>query len=162
MMAFRTRCVPSTEEAFLPGSPALSDRRLRDMERDGTVMTVAGTVRKTLLLMVILAVSAIGAYAGIANSILSANPLILTGSIGGFVLAMATIRNPRIAPWLSPLYTVLEGLAIGAVTYLVEAAAPGAATTDRRAVGVRGPGGNKYSVAHRQELQYAAGIRQRP
>lgn len=51
----------------------------------------------------------------------------LMGSLGGFVLAMVIIFNPKTAPFLSPIYSGLEGLALGAISAGFEAKYPGIA-----------------------------------
>lgn len=49
------------------------------------------------------------------------------GSIGGFLLALVIIFNPKSAPFLSPVYATLEGLTLGAVSAGFEAKYPGIA-----------------------------------
>jgi Bax inhibitor 1 like len=49
------------------------------------------------------------------------------GAIGGFVVALVTIFNKPISPYTSPVYAILEGFAIGAVSALYEAKRPGIA-----------------------------------
>lgn len=41
--------------------------------------------------------------------------------LGGFVVALVTIRKPRIARFTGPVYSVIEGLAVGAVSHVYEA-----------------------------------------
>ena len=49
------------------------------------------------------------------------------GAIGGFVIALVTVFNKPISAYTSPLYALLEGFAIGAISALYEAKRPGIA-----------------------------------
>jgi uncharacterized YccA/Bax inhibitor family protein len=82
----------------------------------GEPMTLAGTATKTLVLMA-LTVAAAGymwSHAGTA----ALTPLLLTGCIAGFLVALVTIFRPQVAPFTAPLYAVLEGVALGAASWL--------------------------------------------
>ncbi|MEI8270670.1 MAG: Bax inhibitor-1/YccA family protein [bacterium] len=52
-------------------------------------------------------------------------PYVLLGSLGGFAVALIVIFNPPSAPYLSPVYAVLEGFALGAISAGFEAKYPG-------------------------------------
>jgi uncharacterized YccA/Bax inhibitor family protein len=47
------------------------------------------------------------------------------GGLGGFVVALITIFNKQAAPITAPIYAVLEGLALGAISLIYEAKYPG-------------------------------------
>lgn len=51
--------------------------------------------------------------------------LIALGSIGGFIVALIIIFNPKSAPYLSIPYAALEGLTLGAISAGFEARYPG-------------------------------------
>ncbi len=57
----------------------------------------------------------------------SVYPYAMVGCFGGFVVAMIIIFNPTTAPFLSPIYAGLEGLALGAISAGFEAKYPGIA-----------------------------------
>ena len=52
-------------------------------------------------------------------------PLMIGGVIGGFVVAMVTVFKQTWAPYTTPLYAALEGLALGGISYLFEQSYPG-------------------------------------
>ena len=93
-------------------NPVLS----KDIEFDGVYkisMSVQGTVNKTGFLTLLLLFAAGWAWQNV-NSVSS--PLIWAALIGGFVTALLIIFSPVKAPWLSPIYAILEGVALGGVS----------------------------------------------
>jgi uncharacterized YccA/Bax inhibitor family protein len=89
-------------------------------------MTVPGTALKAALLMAILLVTA--AYTG--SQAATGSPaitygLLIAGAIGGFLTALVTAFVPRVSPFTAPVYAALEGLVLGAVSAVSEAAYPG-------------------------------------
>ena len=52
-------------------------------------------------------------------------PLVIGGVIGGLVVAMVTVFKQTWAPYTTPLYAALEGLALGGISYLFEQRYPG-------------------------------------
>jgi uncharacterized YccA/Bax inhibitor family protein len=105
-------------------NPALKEGvwRRPDALAAGEPMTIAGTATKSLAL-VLLTIFAAGftwtAVQGGNTGIVT--PAMLVGGLGGFVVAMVTIFRPRFAPVTAPLYAVLEGLLLGAVSALYQA-----------------------------------------
>jgi uncharacterized YccA/Bax inhibitor family protein len=84
-----------------------------------TVMTVQGTVGKTAILLAILSATAIWSWTAALHRELQ--PVVLPAAvIGGLVLALITIFKPTVAPWTAPLYAAFEGVALGAISYLIE------------------------------------------
>ena len=108
-------------------NPALSPARLQQIGAGATaadgVMTLAGTAWKALTLVLLAAGSAgytwwwLGQNPGAA-----VRPIMIAGVLGGFVLAMVTIFAPRLAPITAPLYAVVEGLALGVISAMMNAA----------------------------------------
>ena len=87
-------------------------------------MTIAGTVNKTALSLVILLVAASYVWSrGAADPSLWTFTLI--GVIGGLLVAMATIFKQTWAPYTTPLYAGLEGLALGGISVVFETTYPG-------------------------------------
>jgi len=84
-----------------------------------TTMSVQGTIGKTFLLLAILSATAIWSWtstgAGNAQMI-----LLPASAIGGFVLALITIFNPRLSPWTAPVYAAFEGVFLGMISFLIE------------------------------------------
>jgi len=90
-------------------------------------MTIGGTVNKTAFLLLLLILSA-GyiwmQFVGVEEPP-SLAPWILGGTLGGLIVALIIIFAKRTAPWLSPVYAILEGLALGAISTLMESRFPG-------------------------------------
>ncbi|MCB9847874.1 MAG: Bax inhibitor-1/YccA family protein [Phycisphaeraceae bacterium] len=91
-------------------------------------MTLQGTVNKTFILLCLCAASAIFAWANIIPARAVVDGAIDPGAIGnwglwamgggfgGFILALALIFNPRWAPFLAPVYALLEGCFVGGIS----------------------------------------------
>lgn len=76
----------------------------------GQTMTVQGAINKTFILVGIMLAAA-------AVSFTFANAIFLwTGLIGGTIVYFITSANPSRAPYLAPVYAVLEGLLVGTIT----------------------------------------------
>jgi uncharacterized YccA/Bax inhibitor family protein len=104
------------------GNPVLSDAfRATRVHVGEDAMTIEGAVNKTALALLLLVAAAawtwrLGPAAG---------PLVMVGVLGGFVLALATTFRPTWSPITAPLYAVLEGLALGAISRMFELRYPG-------------------------------------
>ena len=95
--------------------------RARPVAGEG-VMTLGGTVAKTFVLFAVTIGSTLYTWQQVAASDGRAlGALLLGGALGGFATAMVLVFNPRLAPWLAPLYAVLEGLALGAISAVYDA-----------------------------------------
>lgn len=106
------------------GNPALSADTFRGVPRVGMgtdAMTIGGTVNKTMLALVL--VMAAAAYSW--NNPAMRGVLVPVGFLGGFVVAMVTIFKKEWAGITTPLYAVLEGLGLGAVSQMFETMYPG-------------------------------------
>lgn len=115
------------------GNPALGKNTFLDaasgavVARGDDVMTINGTVNKTGLLLVLVLVGAMYSwshYSGPA-SMPGLYPLILGGAIGGLILAMVTIFKKTWSPWTAPMYALVEGVFIGALSAIFDARYPG-------------------------------------
>ena len=115
------------------GNPALGENTFLDIgsgrvvSRDGSTMTLNGTVNKSGILLALILVSASfvwGKYEG-PESAAAVAPWIMTGLVGGLVLALITIFKKAWAPVTAPIYAVLEGLFLGGVSAYYEAQFPG-------------------------------------
>lgn len=115
------------------GNPALKASAFLDTgtgslsaTRDGA-MTLNGTVNRTALLLILALIGAMFSWNLYASSGGTANlgPYVLVGALGGFVVAMATIFRKTWAPFTAPLYAVLEGVFIGAISAVFEQRYPG-------------------------------------
>lgn len=86
----------------------------------GDVMTVQGTIGKSLLLLIMLIAGAAYTWKMYyeATDPSSIQGWMLGGVIGAFILAMIISFSPKSAPFLSPIYAAAEGLAIGGISAL--------------------------------------------
>jgi uncharacterized YccA/Bax inhibitor family protein len=114
---------------FKSGNPALSAKTFDDLNASVNPMTLAGTINKTAMLLVILAIGAgwVWNLYFVSRAIDDVTTYSWVGCLGGFVVALVTIYNKPIAAYTAPLYALLEGFAIGGVSALYEAKHPGIA-----------------------------------
>ncbi len=117
---------------FRSGNPTLTENTFLDVNsgriraaRADNVMTLNGTVNKTGILLVMLTITAFFTWNLAAQSPASAMPWAIGGAIGGFIVAMVTVFKKTWVPITGPLYAVLEGLFIGAISAVFEAKYPG-------------------------------------
>ena len=104
-------------------NPALRDQLFYDNLVHGTMnkMTLQGTINKTLLLLFLV----IAAAALVWENFVLLMPFILPAVILGFIVAIATIFKPEWSPFTSPVYAVLEGVILGAISALMNTLYPG-------------------------------------
>ena len=132
---------------FRSSNPTLKEGLFSDsgILADGQVMTIQGTVNKTLMLLLLLMAGATwvwmsitpllsqaalassqGALASIASQ---GNAVALPFAIGGFfvafILSFVIAFKPNLSPYLAPVYAVGEGLALGGISALIEFRFPG-------------------------------------
>jgi uncharacterized YccA/Bax inhibitor family protein len=112
---------------FKSGNPALSEKRFRDTILDDVVtnenaMTVKGTLNKFGFLFLMTMGTAWYSWRE-ASEGGNAWPLVLTGVIGGLVVALVIAFKKEWSPYLAPLYALLKGLFVGAVSAYFEYAA---------------------------------------
>lgn len=115
------------------GNPALNKDTFLDaasgavFTRGSEAMTINGTVNKTGLLLILVVIGAMyswGRFSG-PDSVGALYPLMLGGAIGGLVLALVTVFKKTWAPITAPLYAVVEGVFIGALSAIFEMRYPG-------------------------------------
>ena len=113
------------------GNPVLSAKawaKVGVVERQrGGAMTVQGCVTKTAILLGCLMATSIFTWRVALAQPAAAVPWLWGGLIGGLVLAFVTIFKKTWAPVTAPLYALAEGLAIGAISCLLNQRFPGIA-----------------------------------
>jgi len=117
------------------GNPVLGENTFLDVGSGAvvsggpsTTMSLNGTVNKSAMLLVLLVAGAAftwsrfdGTPAG-AQAVL---PWMAVGGIGGFILAMITVFKKTWSPVTAPVYAILEGLFLGAISAMFELRFPG-------------------------------------
>lgn len=109
-------------------NPALNAKTFErfDTFADDTQMTLMGTVHKVGLLLLILMVPAIWIWGQVySGGVQNVGLWMMVGFLGGLVVALITFFKPTLAPITTPIYAALEGLALGAISALVEMRFPG-------------------------------------
>ncbi len=78
-----------------------------EMVYSGELMTVNGAVNKTVMLLGIMTIAALGGY------VFASKFLMIGGVIGGAAVSFIAGRNLDKSPMLAPLFAVFEGLVVG-------------------------------------------------
>ncbi|QCO68102.1 Bax inhibitor-1/YccA family protein [Luteimonas yindakuii] len=112
-------------------NPALKESTFLDLgsgtvvSRDGDTMSINGTVNKTAFLLVLTVLTAAFAWSQAVGADGQPAPgfgiYAWGGAIGGFVIAMVTIFKKTWAPVTAPLYALVEGFFLGAISALFNA-----------------------------------------
>jgi uncharacterized YccA/Bax inhibitor family protein len=118
-------------------NPALSENTFRDLASSqyggatgvAAQMTLEGTVNKTGILLVCVMATAWWTWNQFIRSrdMADVAPWMLIGFLGGFVLAMVTIFKKEWSPVTAPIYALLEGLALGGLSAVIDLRYPGIA-----------------------------------
>lgn len=112
-------------------NPALSSKVFADLAPTADTMTVQGTVNKTLILLLLVCVSAAWTWnryfsaAEPSQAMADVSLWMIGGAIGGFIMAIVTIFKKSWAGVTAPIYALLEGLLLGGLSATFEARYPG-------------------------------------
>jgi len=117
--------------AMRSSNPAMTGKifeKATTLSGGSSVMTINGTINKTGLMLLLV----IAAAAYTWNMVMGADPgragtLAMTGAIGGFIMALVTIFRPQSSAITAPIYAILEGLFLGAISAIINAQYPGVA-----------------------------------
>jgi uncharacterized YccA/Bax inhibitor family protein len=92
-------------------------------------MTVNGTINKALVLLLCVLATAAWTWTQFFNTRDPGvvMPYLIAGAIGGLIMALVTTFKKEWAPVTAPIYALLEGLALGAISALFELRYPGIA-----------------------------------
>ena len=105
------------------GNPAFRSKAFTHRSSDfstNEVMTLSGAVNKTGLYLLLCVFSAALNWNLLYSNPSLANGLLWLGVFGGLVAAIVTIWKPTTANISAPIYAVLQGLALGAVSGMYE------------------------------------------
>ncbi len=111
-------------------NPALNSKIFTNIPRvadPSRMMTIQGTVNKTALMLILLLIPAAWTWnmffsTGNTSAVM---PWLYGGFIGGFIVALVTVFKKELSSVTAPLYSVLEGLALGGLSAIFEARFPG-------------------------------------
>jgi uncharacterized YccA/Bax inhibitor family protein len=87
----------------------------------GEAMSLQGVINKTGILLLL----CMGAAAFAWTHPALRGPLLLVGLIGGVIACMVGIFKPATSPVAAPIYALLEGLALGAISQVIQQRYPG-------------------------------------
>jgi len=93
----------------------------------GETMTIEGTINRTGILLLCVLATAAWTWSQFFTTRDPATvaPYILVGALGGFVMAMVTVFKKEWAGITAPIYALLEGLFLGALSATLEVRYPG-------------------------------------
>jgi len=95
------------------GNPVLSAKTFTGSYRNtGDVMTIEGTVNRTMISLFILIISGLFTY------IFEILAFAIIGGVIGLGLLITTMFKPQWAPRTVPLYALFQGAALGGISYL--------------------------------------------
>src|SRR5512134_2888030 len=108
------------------GNPVLNNKTF-DVAPAGERMTIAGTVNKTAILLALVMITAIYTWGRFYSTKDPGTimPLVWIGAIGGLVFCLITVFKKEWAGVTAPIYALLEGLVVGGLSAIFEAAYPG-------------------------------------
>ena len=108
------------------GNPVLKANTFiqRQTTIDTGMMTITGTVNKTALGLLLLMTTAIFTW-NMAPNDPRVGGLMMVGIFGGLIAAMITVFKQHLAPYTTPIYALLEGLALGGISRFFETLYPG-------------------------------------
>ncbi len=102
------------------GNPALTASTFdsfRSLPADPAgVMTLQGTVHKSVLLLLIVFAAGAFTWMQTAANPAAAMPWVIGGALTGLVLALVTVFKKHWSPITAPLYALAEGLFVGAIS----------------------------------------------
>ena len=108
------------------GNPVLKANTFiqRQTTIDTGTMTITGTVNKTALGLLLLMTAAIFTW-NMAPTDPRMSALMMVGIFGGLIAAIITVFKRHLAPYTTPIYALLEGLALGGISRFFETLYPG-------------------------------------
>ncbi|MCY7292130.1 MAG: Bax inhibitor-1/YccA family protein [Ferruginibacter sp.] len=111
---------------FESSNPALSEKKftstvISDVLNVENAMTVKGSLQKFGVLLIMVLASSFYSWKQFAEGG-AVNGMIWTGAIGGLVLALVISFKKEWSPFLAPVYALLQGLFLGAISAMYNSA----------------------------------------
>jgi len=101
-------------------NPVLSQKRFEKThvfdQVHGEGMTLNGTINKTLILFGLLLVTGYFSWNLTLSGAINPMTLIVGGAIGGIAIAIFTVMKPEKSPLTAPIYALVEGVFVGAIS----------------------------------------------
>ncbi len=114
---------------FKSGNPTLSENKFRDtvihIGTNEDAMSISGTLQKFGFMFLMLMGSAFYSWKEVIGNGEDVKMMVFGGAIGGFVIALVLMFKREWSPFLAPLYALLEGLFIGAISAMFNLAYDG-------------------------------------
>ena len=111
---------------FKSGNPALSEKKftstvITEIVDPANAMTVRGTLQKFGFLLLLVLGSSFYSWKQFAEGG-AVNGMIWTGAIGGLIIALVITFKKEWSGFLAPLYALMEGLFLGAISAMYNSA----------------------------------------
>ncbi len=108
--------------AYKSGNPALNKDTFADLQPtlSGVTMSLDGVAAKSLLLFVLCMGSGLFGWRLAAAQHEMLGILVIGALIAAFIIAIITIFKKTFSPVTAPLYVILEGFAVGAISQIYE------------------------------------------
>ena len=121
---------PNLFTIIMTGNPTLSENTFHEVRPtivgESQVMTVQGAVNKTALLLCLTVIAAGFTWnLALTSGPAAAQGWMIGGGIAGFVIALVTTFKKSWSPFTAPLYAIVEGLFLGAISFFFEKQFPG-------------------------------------
>lgn len=109
------------QEGYLAPEMGGGYAQAQAVPQQAAVMTVEGTINKTLILFALMFAGAAFTWSLLfSGGGALALPLAVGGAIGAFIVGLVTCFRPKSAPITAPIYAVLEGLFLGAFSAMFQ------------------------------------------
>ncbi len=108
-------------------NPVLSKKLFLDRTYDDTYsesMTLNGTINKTIILTLLVIVGGTLTWKMVFSGV-AVGGFIAFGAIGGLIMALVTSFKPQWSAITAPIYALLEGLALGAISAMFDIVSSG-------------------------------------
>lgn len=105
------------------GNPTLNAKTFSSFSvyDEAKAMTVQGTANKSFILLALVLFTSVWAW----SNPIQAMPLLFPAIIGGVVFALITVFKKEWSPVTAPIYALIEGVILGAVSVFFEKSYPG-------------------------------------
>ena len=107
------------------GNPTLNAKTFTNFDMtSGLSMSISGTVQKTAFSLILLMTASLFTW-NLPTGDPRSSGLMIMGMIGGFIVALITAFKPHLAKFTVPIYSLLQGLALGGISRFFETLYPG-------------------------------------